>query len=121
MSTYTIHSPIGRRHSHTTGVALHAGPAVVIAVCVLAALIAVAFLAAAPATSIHVKHMGRAAVVSATDQTGTVVVASNGAASVTATKTATPVRPWRETLRGRAIILTRSAAPAAADLADTGQ
>ena len=90
-------------------------------VCVLAALVAVAFVAATQTTSISVKHLGRAASITATDQTGTTVVASNGAAPVTAAKSTTPVRPWRETLRGRALILTWSATPALSSAAAPGQ
>jgi hypothetical protein len=120
MSTYSIHSPISSRHADES-VALKSGTVIAIAATVIVALIAVAFLAAAPVISTNVKHIGRAAVVTATDQAGTTVVASNGAAPATAAKTATAVRPWRETLHGRALVLSRSEAPALAGPIASGQ
>jgi len=124
MSTYSIHSPISARRPGGSSVALRTSTAVVIAVCVLAALVAIAAVAATPTTSISVKHLGHAAAIAVTGDkaaTESVVVTSNGAASAPAVKAATPVRPWRETLHGRALVLTRSAAPALASPTGSGQ
>jgi hypothetical protein len=119
MSTYTIHSPISSRPAGRSSAAPYSSTVVAIAVCVMAALIAVAFLAAVPATSTHVKHVGHGAVMAATGQAGT-AVASSDAAPVAAGKAATPVRPWRQTLHGRALVLSRSSGPAPANTVATG-
>ncbi len=92
--------------------ALRTSTAVVLAVCVLAALVAIAAVAATQTRSISVKHLGHVATIAVTGDkaaTESVVVASNGAASARAAKAATPVRPWRETLHWRALVLIRSA------------
>ena len=109
MSTYSIHSPISRRRPSESTVALRTSTVAIIAVCVMAALIAVAFLAAAPATTTQVKHIGHAAMIASASD-GTILVASNGAVPAPAAKTATHVRPWRETLHGRAMGIGRAPA-----------
>ena len=116
MNTYSIHRPMSSRRPNESSIALRTSTVVVIAVCVLIVLVALAFLGAAPVTSTHVKHLGHGAVISATGDKAaaqTTVVAANGAAQVAAAKA--PVRPWSETLRGRALILNRSAAPVGAE------
>jgi hypothetical protein len=105
MSTYSIHSPIHTRRAGARGAAQHAGTAIVIAVCVLAIVIGLAFLAAATTTSINVKHLGHATAVTAADDT--IVVASNNAIPHPAVSGTVPTRAWRETLHGRALVVSR--------------
>jgi hypothetical protein len=102
MSTYSIHSPIRRHHA----AAAHAAQrqpnvAVIIGVCLAVAIIALIFLAAGPASTAHVTHIGHGAAVATTGDT--VTVASTGAVPHPAVSGTVPTRSWRETLRGRAL------------------
>ena len=107
MSTYSIHRPFAHHHARAAdSAARQTTVTVVIAVCLVAAIIALALLATGSISTAQVRHIGHGAV-AVTSGGATVVAASTTLPTPTASGTV-PTRSWRETLHGRALAVGKA-------------